>query len=205
MSNGKGEYKPIGCKSLLCPYCGPLKKSGILDDVHQGFVGEHVRFCTLTLRRGDDERTNRAHNRRLSGYWNKLNMRLRNREGFRDLKFFYTLELTEKKMLHMHVLWNIWIDFYKLSQMWFECTDKTSYIVFLQDVEIRSPAGYISKYLTKSFEFDIGNRKLRRYGFSRNMERIKYEADDKYSWMPAHAVPGRVLEEHLEKVVGDYS
>lgn len=205
VNSSTGEYKPVGCGSPFCPYCGPLIKKRILDDVHRGFIGEHVRACTLTLRRGDDERTNRMHNKRLSGYWHRLLTRLRSREGFSDLKFFYTLELTEKGMLHMHIMWNIWIDFYKLSQMWFECTDKTSYIVFLQDVEIRSPAGYISKYLTKSFQFDLGNRRLKRYGFSQNMERIKYRSEDKYSWMPAYAVPGSWLMYHRELMMSDYS
>lgn len=190
-----GKVKAIGCKSNTCPYCGPIKRMKVLNDVGNAFKDqESVYFVTLTLRHSPgNRRQNKLLNANAAKYWARLRTRL-NRMGYNKdtFKWFYTIELTQRGMIHYHILWNIDLTkddegLNKLIRAWYEATDKTSYIVHPEKTQIIKPSGYMLKYLTKAFEFDLGDKKIKRYGFSRNITRERFKPDSRYFYVPKYA------------------
>jgi hypothetical protein len=103
--------------------------------------------------------------------WNRFRTSLRGLVPGK-LKYFLVKEFTKKGVRHLHVLINAYIDQKTISEKWERATKGTSKIVWIEDAKnIKNPAGYMTKYLTKNLndEHKYG-RKERRYAFSAHKE-----------------------------------
>jgi len=122
-------------------------------------LGVHFVGNTLTL--GLD-----AENKKMGKYLNRYWTSLRKIE-YDDLEYIWTKEFTKRGMLHEHVLQTRYIEKNVSDYYWELATDKTSYITWPKDAEIRSTAAYMSKYMTKSIYGDHRFAKgENRYGMS---------------------------------------
>lgn len=164
-----GDLTPIPapCGKWDCPHCSKVKKNKLLDRVTACFKGERVRMWTLTIREGcNDEQIGKA--------WARVRSNL-SKQGFIAVKFFWVKEFQENGQRHMHVLISARVDWNQetLKRYWHLATEKTSWQTDRTEgtEDLRTPAGYISKYMTKGFcggEMEHHfNRKERRYGTSR--------------------------------------
>lgn len=199
--NMDGEYYHLGCGKITCPECGKRIKNRVLNDVRYNFDGENIRHAVFTLAYTKSKYDNKIINQNAQKYLHRVmnNIRDAYKKGRYDnyspndpnglvdgiiidgpeLKYFYCPEVTKNGMIHFHVMWNMYIKKSIIENMWWLATDKTSYIVRLKYHGIYSPAGYIAKYLTKSFEIDLEKR-MSHYRFSRNCVRLKPPKDKKF-------------------------
>jgi hypothetical protein len=167
-----GQRVPMRCNAWDCPYCGKIKKLNVLKRVERGFdrvgldLGMRIRSITLTQKLGSV--------RNLMEDWAALR-HLLSRAGY-HLRYFWSKEFTINGQRHLHLLINAYIPQKTLSLMWKLVTDGESYIVWINAADhgnfsddIRSPAGYMSKYLTKAYNKNevSFNKGEHRYGFSR--------------------------------------
>lgn len=117
---------------------------------------DEVRFMTLTMQ-ADDKSP-------IMDHWHVLMVDLkRHHPGLRGV---WCKEYTKQGVNHMHILVNRFIDQKWLSRRWLEIT-KTSYIAYMERIDdIRNPAGYMLKYLTKAHhELDMFQKGERIYGY----------------------------------------
>lgn len=166
-----GSVLPIPCNRWDCPHCGPIKKNRVADRVKRGFrldsvAGNRVRAMTLTQKLGTEQY--------IMDCWSRFRALLAKR-GI-HLKYFWSKEFTVKGERHMHVLINAYIPQEIIKECWLKATKGESYIVWITGKElpdsekgdIYNPAGYATKYLTKSYSEDCRFEKNeRRFGFSR--------------------------------------
>lgn len=166
-----GQKIPMRCNTWDCPYCGKIKKINVLKRVERGFerigqnLGMRIRSVTLTQRLGSE--------RNIMKDWAALRHILA-RSGY-NLRYFWSKEFTHKGQRHLHLLINAYIPQKTLSFCWRLVTNGESYIVWINSAErgefaddIRNPAGYMSKYLTKAYSDEVKfNKSEHRYGFSR--------------------------------------
>lgn len=170
-----GELIPLPCNKLTCPYCGPIRKARLLDDIAYGGAiiqgqGRRWRFLTLTL-------STKVDGRNIDDYWTHFRANLhdwRKKQGLKSpIQFFKVKEFTEKGQRHLHVLIDTFIPFNVIQHFWRLATNGTSFWVHIKKAQVKSAAGYMSKYMTKqtilSNQFDKGER---RYSFSRNFPRL---------------------------------
>lgn len=181
-----GEKIYAACKQWDCPHCGPVKKNQLLDRVAVGFGpteidGERVaniRMLTLTLRAGVDDTM-------ITKYWNTLRVELKD-SGYAISKFFWTKEFTKRGVRHLHVLIDRYIPHGVVRRLWRRITH-SSFIVHITRMNLKNPAGYSSKYMSKGFLQGKFRKYERRFGCSRHFKPIKKISSDgtyQFLWNP---------------------
>jgi len=192
---GQKEY--ASCKQWSCPVCGPRRKRELLDRVKLGFTthevpfipapGEKsegirlydVRMLTLTLKAGTDDSL-------ITKYWNTLRQELKD-EGLEIKRFFWTKEFTKRGVRHLHVLIDRYIPKVVIKKLWRRITGG-SYIVHITRMQLRNPAGYAAKYMTKGFLEGAFRKYERRFSCSRNFPPTTAKSSDgtwEFRWNPS--------------------
>ena len=111
ISNYKFKFLPILCKSNSCPNCSRIHSQDTMKKLHAISKKFNLRFFTLTTINTYDTKRDLLH---IEKCWRKLIKELSKRNP--QIKFFRIIELgTQKGMVHIHGLWNIYIDFIELS------------------------------------------------------------------------------------------
>lgn len=198
------NFSPIPCKRWDCPHCGKIKKLKVLDRVSMGFSpdiagepsfdikslqkgGYRVRLMTLTQMPGSPVDLLKA--------WARFRALLAKRD-IRIQKFFWVKEKQPSTgEMHLHVMINRYLHWKTILACWRLATrgygqhidirsktKKSAGKDFGQtDISIKSPGGYMMKYLTKSLKGDF-RRHERRYGYSRypGFRPIKYTPKEEY-------------------------
>lgn len=166
-----GIKKPVRCMSWLCPSCGPIKKLRLARRIARGFFNDtDIHAMTLTQKHGSTRNIMKDFQT-----WREI---VKKRYGTR-FDYFWVKEFTQRGQRHLHVLLqpsddNFFTGSYRkdvkrISQIWSEVTLNESYRVWINKRRIENAAGYLFKYLSKAYHFEIRyRRKERRYGFSRN-------------------------------------
>jgi len=201
---------PARCKSYSCEICGRKKVYDLLDRIRLVNL-KGYRFFTLTLKNEYVKENTEKNLQRISKCFTKLNNSLRKIEKYKGLEYFKVIEVGNNGMVHIHGIWNKYIDIKLLSTLWFKVT-KDSYRTDVRRIKGKDDVvRYLYKYLTKNclasyaqhdpqlFEMDLINTaKLfyengkRRYSSSKNFfskvpekksEYLQYgfESEDSYS------------------------
>lgn len=170
-----GELVPLPCNRWTCPVCGPRRKAALLDDIAYGggiiqANGRRWRFLTLTL-------STKVNGRDIDLFWARFRAHIHNwrvKQGHKiPVQYFKVKEFTEKGQRHLHVLIDTFVPFNFIQHAWRQATEGTSFWVHIKKAQVKSAAGYMSKYMTKqtvmSDKFDKGER---RYSFSHRFPRI---------------------------------
>lgn len=149
--------KDVSCKMRNCPVCSKVLRNQLMDRVKAFYLDSSVYFNTITLQA--DDHTN------IMRHWKKLTDQLR--YYYPHLLIFWTKEYTKRGQAHLHFLTNQALDGQWLSRTWLNITG-TSYIVKCGNTtgEIRNPAAYMLKYMTKAHNsLDLFDKGERIYGF----------------------------------------
>lgn len=171
----EGKKIPAPCKQWNCPICSKVKKNKVLDKAGTGFsilqyAGNRVRSLCLTLGPRADNESMGKYFARFRAWLAKPRKYGKRKRSYRNIKYFWTKEFQKNGQLHLHILINVYIPVDVIRAAWEWATYGTSRIVFITKInnEIRNPAGYMTKYMTKELEQSHEFRyKERRYGFSR--------------------------------------
>lgn len=160
----RGKKLPVNCMKWLCPYCGPIKKHRLAKRIARGFVGsEKCIAITLTQKLGSK--------RNILKDFETVRYRLKTRHHITIDRYFWVKEFTKKGQRHLHIICSSYVDHKLLKSLWREVTLGESYRVWINEKPIRNAAGYLFKYLSKAYTFEIRYRnKERRYGFSKKPE-----------------------------------
>lgn len=160
---------PISCDRWDCEVCGKLKKWHVAEKAKILFQGvDIVKQVTLTQVLGS--------RRNIMKDWKEFR-RVLARAGVKLGKFFWTKEFTRKGQRHLHIIAEMpgYVDQKWLSDVWRKITKGESYRVWINETDIKNAAGYVMKYLTKSFSkecrFHPGEN---RFGFSRGAVAYQY-------------------------------
>lgn len=190
------KFLPILCKSPFCPNCARVRQKNIIRRLKASTEKNNFRFFTLTTVNSYNTRRDLLH---IEKCWRQLLKILY--KSYPKLTFFRVIELgTENGMVHIHGLWNIYIDFIELSKLW--CKLSGAYRVNLKSVFNDAGAiAYITKYISKTFDNYNENEifylmKKRKFSFSKNFQQIsKSTAEWKiYSYLTFH-------KNHLRKEI----
>lgn len=128
-----------------------------MDRVKTFFSDDQIYFNTITQQIEDATDIQR--------YWHTLYMRIK--YYYQGIRIFWVKEYTKKGKAHLHFLSSQALDGKWLSRSWLEITG-SSYIVKAGNTsgEIRNPAGYMLKYMTKAHgNLDMYQKGERIYGF----------------------------------------
>ena len=189
---------PARCKSYSCPICGKKKVYDLIDRLRKKDLRGY-RFFTLTMKNEYSKENTEKNLLRIGECFNKLNKRLRKIERFKNLQYFRVTEIGTNGMVHIHGLWNKYIETKTLGTMWFQITGD-SFKVKPERVKSKKDAvQYLYKYLTKNvltayaerdpqlFEMDIINSAQlfyengkRRFSCSRDFFPNKKEKNNDY-------------------------
>jgi hypothetical protein len=128
-----------------------------MDRVKTFFSDDQIYFNTVTQQIDDATDIQR--------YWHLLYMRIK--YYYQGIRIFWVKEYTKKGKAHLHFLSSRSLDGSWLSRSWLEITG-TSYVVKAGNTtgEIRNPAAYMLKYMTKAHgALDMYEKGERIYGF----------------------------------------
>lgn len=151
------RYADVACKMRNCPICSQVLRNQLMDRVKSFYGDQTPYFNTVTLKYGDTGN--------IMDYWKKLTKRLK--YYYPHLLIFWTKEYTKRGMAHLHFLTSQTLDGSWLSRTWLEITG-SSFIVKCGNTtgEIRNPAAYMLKYMTKAHNnIDLYDKGERLYGF----------------------------------------
>jgi len=194
---------------------------------------KNYRFFTLTLKNLYSSDDTEKNIKRISDCFNKLNKQLRKQKQFETLEYFRVVEIGKNGMVHIHGLWNKFIDQTYLSKLWLSIT-KDSYRVKVERIKSKGDAvNYLFKYLTKLSNikdpdfvdqrlfdkevFQIENSEQlfyengrRRWSVSRNFfskQAKQAVKDKKKDWLPYYyeEVNGREVEVCIESLKRQYN
>ena len=163
-----GEIFDAYCKTWGCPECGPKKRGKLLDDVRYGskllrVSGYRWRFVSLSTGPDVDARM-------LPKYWARYRASIA-KYGYR-FQFFKVTEFQENGTRHYHAIINMFVPWGLLKHLWILATDGLGQHVDIRKEQLRSPAGYMLKYMGKGFLDDRFMDHERRYSFSQRFPRL---------------------------------
>lgn len=142
------KITPAKCKSYSCPICGKKKVMDLVKRLNTVNLNKY-RFFTLTLKNKMNLDNTEENLKKISSYFNKLNLTLRKKPEYKGLEFFRVVEIGKDGMVHIHGIWNKYIPSAYLSELWFKIT-KNSFIVSVEKIKNKKDAiQYLYKYLTK--------------------------------------------------------
>lgn len=101
-------------------------------------------FCTLTYssRRYTPEQAAKRVKHDLDKFFKRLNYRKSKPQ------YFYVIELTEKKMVHIHLIFDRFVHKRKIFKSWFKVTGSTA--IKIKALAYKNAINYMLKYLTKA-------------------------------------------------------
>lgn len=143
---GRKRFQRINCNAWTCSYCGPRKAKRAKRAIRERAEGMGLRyFLTLTLdpSKLENPQFAVAHLRLV---FNKFREYLRRKFGAAPT-YICVLEFTQKKIPHLHILLDRYIDHAWISDVWDSLGGGR--IVFIKRVTINKVSNYLSKYLTK--------------------------------------------------------
>ncbi|GEM_PF-6923721 len=179
-----GVKVPVNCKRWSCSHCGKVNKKRVLDRVNYGFKGGvRVRGMTLTELKEPDN----PEHEKISKHWARLRANLY-KKGYK-FRFFRVTEFRPRycktcrkdcvnkgkrqdcefdntQYRHYHILIDAYIPQEVVSNAWYEATNHTAYIVWMNKSEIKKAGGYFAKYITKTMNDEHFGRHERRFSFS---------------------------------------
>lgn len=185
---------PIPCKRWSCPHCSSWMKKRILDRISLGFGRDSRQYFFFSL-------SDHKHPEDISIHLNQLFTNLKKK--WKIDKYFWVKEFTppshdyiDRKgnlrrsvggVKHVHGL----ISFIEKSPvkeefraMWLTANGD-SYEIDYTEVNTYSPAGYMLKYITKSFQSELFGKNENRYMFSRNFPKLdKFKASSSFQFSP---------------------
>ena len=144
---------PARCKSYSCPICGRKKVYDLIERLnHVDLKG--YRFFTLTLKNEYSQENTEKNLCRISECFTKLLKKLRKKPEFKKMEYFKVLEVGKDGMVHIHGIWNKYIEKEMLSKFWYEITGD-SFLVKPERIKSKNDAvRYLFKYLTKNIQDD---------------------------------------------------
>jgi hypothetical protein len=171
----------IACKKWSCPVCGNRMKFAILKRLALNFPkGSDYFFWTLTDHMHPDD---------ISDHFTLFMKNIRKRykvdksfwckeytppsHAYRDARGIVRISVGNVK--HLHGLTSFIgenPDELEISELW-KMASTDSYVVKFEKVILRNPAGYMSKYLTKTFQDSLFMTKEQKYHFSRNCDKLE--------------------------------
>ena len=211
-----GVTIPAPCNSWRCPVCGKVKKNKVIDRIHDGQVllsqdeslhadFRFFRFLTLTQSIEDDTPIMVA--------WARFRAYLA-KKGIK-LVYFGVKEFTKKGKRHLHVLVNKYLRFKDVKHAWILATKGNSYRVWINRVNVKSGAGYMTKYMSKTLHHEMFKRGERRYFHSRGIyfknhrqfkpkHKFRFEFEPKINFIAAQKLypnikPSEVVIDYLEQ------
>ena len=169
------KITPAMCKSYSCPICGRKKVHDLMQRLKRVDL-KGYRFFTLTLKNDYSKENTEKNLQRISECFNKLNKQLRKKSGFKDLQYFRVVEVGTNGMVHIHGIWNKYIDTKTLGMMWYKITGD-SFRVRPERIKSRSDAvNYLYKYLTKNVARDQERHDAQLFGLDLiNTAKLFYE------------------------------
>src|SRR5574338_540072 len=142
------KITPAKCKSYSCPICGKKKVLDLVAKLKTVDL-KNYRFFTLTLKNKYSLDDTEKNLNRISKCFNDLNKKLKKIPEFKNLEYFRVTEIGSSGMVHIHGIWNKFIDQKRLSEYWQQIT-KDSRKVKLERIKNKKDAvNYLFKYLTK--------------------------------------------------------
>lgn len=197
---------PARCKSYSCPVCGKKKVLDLLDLLKNVNLSKY-RFFTLTLKNEFTYDNTEKNLKRVSDCFNKLNKKLRKKPEFKNLEYFRVIEVGKSGMVHIHGIWNKYIDQKYLSKLWLSIT-KDSYRAKVERIKSKNDAvNYLYKYLTKLSklkEDDFVNERLfEKEFFEVNSEQLFYE-NGKRRWAASRNFFDKDLKKKIKEKNKDY-
>lgn len=146
----KNEFEiTASCHSLRCPHCRKIRLNQIRDRINLNFKNRSFRMWTLTVRNHES-----IDDKDITKFWNRLRTQLRHL-GIKNYRYCWVKELTKKQCRHIHIIIDdLPISQSQLQDLWYKATEQTSFIVDTgyPRFKIDNPAGYLSKYITKSVD-----------------------------------------------------
>jgi hypothetical protein len=162
-------YAPFNCKTWSCPICGPKRAKRLKQAITEWAYKKGLsRFLVLTLDPKFLEHV--PHKERYSYFymmhvWRKFRVYLYRKYG--KISYVWTIEPQKSGICHLNVLINRYIDQSWISEVFSKLGGGK--IVWIERADIRRVGAYISKYITKMYEWPIPRRK-RRFGCSRDIK-----------------------------------
>jgi len=161
-------YAPFNCKSWGCEVCGPKRAKRLKEAIIEWAYKKGLsRFLVLTLNPKVLE--NVPHKDRYGYFymmyvWRKFRVYLYRKYG--KISFIWTVEPHKSGVCHLNVLINRFIPQSWISKVFAKLGGGE--VVWIEQVHIRKVGAYISKYITKMYEWPIPYRK-RRFGHSEDI------------------------------------
>lgn len=219
------KITPAKCKSYSCPICGRKKTLDLLSRLKTVNL-KNYRFFTLTLKNKYSYDDTIDNLKRVSDCFTKLNNKLRKQPEYKGLEYFRVLEVGKDGMVHIHGLWNKYINQKVLSEYWKNIT-KDSYRVKVERVKSKNDAvDYLYKYLSKDvakkdqlidpklFNMDLKHTAAlfyelnkRRYNSSRNFFPKESKIDLEKNFLPYYfeAETAATVENCVSSLVRQYN
>lgn len=198
---------PARCKSYSCPICGKKKVLDLLD-LLKGVNLSKYRFFTLTLKNAYSSDNTEQNLKRISECFNKLNKKLRKKAEFKNLEYFRVIEIGKNGNVHIHGIWNKYIDQVYLSKLWLSIT-KDSYRTKVERIKSKNDAvSYLYKYLTKLSVLKddkdfIDERLFEKDFFDGNSEKLFYE-NGKRRWAVSRNFFNKELKKKIKERNNNY-
>ncbi len=162
----KIRYARLGCKGWNCQICGPRKASKYRHSIKEQALKLNLdRFLTLTL----DPKKCKPHNSlpHIKKSWAKFRISLKRKYGH-SISFICIVEFQKNGYAHLHILVDRFIPQKWISHAWNSVGGGK--IAFIERVELKSIAYYITKYLTKDTNFNNSGKRYRKCTTSRNIK-----------------------------------
>lgn len=182
ISEANSKYIVVShrCKKQTCSYCNFIRSRGVADRIMSYNNFSSLRFFTLTSLNVNSDFSSTIC--QLEKSFRKLYKILK--KTYPNLAYFKVFEVGKNGMVHLHGLWNIYIDVKELSALWADISG--AYRVWLN--KVRSPRNvqkYLTKYLTKTLTqfsqicVDLKINK-RAFSFSNNWDNVINSLIKKY-------------------------
>lgn len=189
-----GTNYDMPCKTWRCPVCGRILKNKLIDQVSLYFRGEpNVYFYTFT----EQADSGREIMEDLERFRNTLYRGLKERDPQDGRKWitrwkprprakaFGVKEFTQRGVRHVHMIATFAMDNEELSQRWRHATKGVSdQARITENFTMRSPAGYMMKYMAKQLDQDLEQFYTGSFQFKRHERRT-------FFWKPEdlHEIP----------------
>lgn len=171
------KYKMMCCKSWLCPVCSRRKawkyskQIENMVNVNPGFLqksklGKRLVMWTLGTSLICDE----AGIKKFQKVWDIFRKFINSRK----IKYIGVIESGESNRLHLHIVFNQYIDHADILKAWRASTKENSNVNY--SVQIGNTVGkYMSKYMTKTSQeyYEMSKQRTRRLRYSKGLEKLE--------------------------------
>lgn len=171
-------------KSWNCPVCAAIKKNKLLDQVGLYFAGDKELYFYTFTEQADSGRNITSDlasfkrtlikglKERVTGTYNKWKTRWEPRP---KPKAYLSKEFTLRGVRHIHMIADFKMDNEELTQRWRHATHGVSDQAYgTQALEIKKPAAYMMKYMSKQLSADKEHFYEGEYQFRRHERRYSF-------------------------------